>query len=130
MVCSLLALLSYHFGVLFSILAVTSLLCPNKNCPPARPGRRKGPKARETEPKQNNYPKLLILTINTYNIRLKFSGGGILVARNINEGSGCADHIGCRPEDHYSAFRGRKICPLKGAPSIATHTFREVVGGA
>ena len=75
MVCSLLALLSYHFGVLFSILAVTSLLCPNKNCPPARPGRRKGPNARETEPKQNNYPKLLILTINTYNIRLKVSGG-------------------------------------------------------
>ena len=29
MVCSLLALLSYHFGVLFSILAVTYLLCPN-----------------------------------------------------------------------------------------------------
>lgn len=28
-VCSLLALLSYHFGVLFSILAVTYLLCPN-----------------------------------------------------------------------------------------------------
>ena len=29
MVCSWLALLSYHFGVLFSILAVTYLLCPN-----------------------------------------------------------------------------------------------------
>ena len=28
-VCSLLALLSYHFGVLFSILAVTYLLCHN-----------------------------------------------------------------------------------------------------
>ena len=30
-VCSLLALLSYHFGVLFSILAVTYLLCPNSS---------------------------------------------------------------------------------------------------
>ena len=60
----------------------------------------------------------LKLIINTYNIQLKFSGGGILVARNTNEGSCCADHIGCRPEDHYSAFCGRIICPLKGAPSI------------
>ena len=51
------------------------------------------------------------------------------MARNTNEGSGCADHTGYGPEDHYSAFRGRKICPLKGAPPIATHTFREVVEG-
>ena len=32
-VCSLLALLSYHFGVLFSSLPVTYLLCLNKFSP-------------------------------------------------------------------------------------------------
>ena len=40
------------------------------------------------------------------------------MARNTDGGSGYTDHTGYGPEDHYSAFRGRKICPLNGAPSI------------
>lgn len=72
----------------------------------------------------------LKLTKITYNIRLKFSGGGILVARNTDGGSGHADHTGYGPEDHYNASTVAKHVKLKGAPSIAAHTFKEVVGGA
>ena len=33
--------------------------------------------ARETNPNQNNYLKFFVLTMNTHNIRLNFSGGGV-----------------------------------------------------
>lgn len=56
----------------------------------------------------------LKLIINTYNIQLKFSGGGILVARNTDGGSGHADHTGYGPEDHYNASTVAKYVKLKG----------------
>ena len=52
------------------------------------------------------------------------------MARNTNEGSGCADHTGYGPEDHYNVFTVAKHVKLKGAPPIVAHTFKEVVGGA
>ena len=57
-------------------------------------------------------------------------GGGILVARNTDGGSGYADHIGYGPEDHYNASTVAKYVKLKGTPPIVAHTLKEVVRGA